>query len=858
MKKSNSFFLITSLPSILTGAVLILVVFLLNTAFAQLNADNILMAPFVSEQNSQSIIQNSEKDIIFIENLGQIKDDRLKRGKKRQDILFLTRSQGVDMYITSSGISYVFRKIEGNMKNKTGDAMPKSEIRQVKTIYYRLDMELVGMNKDFKIKKELAVEQQFNYYTPEYPNGISSGAYKKVTIENVYDGIDLIYYEKEGKMKYDFQVKAGADAQKIKTKYKGARALYLNKDGSVIVTTPMGEIREEKPYTYSITTGLKIESRYKVNDNVVQFEVVEYNKSEEIIIDPYRIWATYYGGSNSDYGNSICTDNSGNLYVIGMTYSTNFPTQTLTGAYNQTTYGGGLGDAFILKFSSSGARLWAAYYGGNDNDWGESICTDNLGNLFVTGYTSSTNFPTQTLPGAYNQSYSGGYDAFILKFNSNGARLWATYYGGSGSGGSGYEGGNSICTDNSGNLYVTGWTNSTNFPIQTLTGGYNQTTYGGGDGDAFILKFNSNCARLWATYYGGIAYDEGLSICTDNLNNLYVTGWTSSTNFPTQILPGAYNQTTGIGSSVFILKFASTGSRQWAAYYGGSYGDGGRGICIDNSGNLYVTGGTSSTNFPTQILPGAYNQTTYSGSPGDAFILKFDSNCARLWATYYGGSSYDDGYEVCTDNSGNLYVIGETNSNNFPTQILSGAYNQTTRGGFYDIFILKFTNSGARQWATYYGGNDYDSEPGVCIDSSSNFYVTGSTKSINFPTKTLSGAYNDTALDGSADAFILKFSSTVDIKKISNEIPVKYSLHQNYPNPFNPTTNIRYDIPKSSFVKITVYNILGKELATLVNEKLSAGSYEVDWDATSYTSGVYFYKLITDNFVDVKKMLLIK
>ena len=837
----------------------LLAAFLMDTANAQpdksdlrLNTENSLKAPFISatntQQNMQSVMQNSEKDIVFIENLGQIRDSK---GKKRPDVLFLTRSQGVNMYITSSGITYVFRKTEGdiNARDKETD---------IKTSYYRLDMKFVGMNKNIKVKKELAVEQQFNYYTPEYTNGISPRAYKKITIENIYEGIDLVYYEKDGKMKYDFVVRASSDASKIKMKYKGAGNVYIDKNGSVIVTTPMGEIREEKPYTYSKSTGLEIESGYKVKDNVVQFDIAEYYNIEDIIIDPFRLWATYYGGSDGDGGYKICTDNSGNLYVTGSTSSSNFPTKTLTGAYNQTTYGGGSlygGDVFILKFNSSGARLWATYYGGSDGDWGGGICTDNSGALYVSGGTESTNFPTQTLTGAYNQTtYGGGIDArdvFILKFNSSGARLWATYYGGSAT-----DGGGSICIDNSGNIHVTGQTYSSDFPTQTLSGAYNQTY--GGNCDAFILKFNSNGARLWATYYGGSDFDIGHAIYIDNSGNIHVTGFTESTNFPIQTLSGAYNQTNTGGSDVFILKFNSSGVRIWATYYGGSYMDWGFDICTDNPGNLYVTGETYSSDLPTQTLSGAYNQAY--GGDGDAFILKFNSSGVRQWATYYGGAGHEIGFSIYTDNSNNLYVTGYTESTNFPTQTLTGAYNQTTYVGNTDAFILKFNSSSARIWATYYGGDSGDVGWGICTDNSGNLFVTGNTSSTNFPTQTLTGAYNQTYGGGTSygDAFILKFNPSVDIKKISNEIPSKYSLNQNYPNPFNPITNIKFDIPKTTHAKVIIYNALGKEVATLVNEKLSAGSYEVDWDASGYPSGVYFYKLTAGDFNETKKMILLK
>jgi len=500
--------------SVLLTASLLMSLFLLDKDYEQPINENVYQASFISDQKSnlstESIVRNSETDIIFIENLGQIRDTK---GNARPDILFHTRSQGIDIYLTRSGISYVFRVNEGNFEDQ-----------DFKSRYYRLDMDFEGMNKNIGVKKEIAVQQRFNYYTPEYENGISPNSYKKVTIENLYDGIDLVYYEREGKMKYDFILNAGADPENIKMKYIGAEKVFVDKNGNVIVTTPLGEIREEKPFTYARYVKEPIASSYGVNGNVVHFNVDDYDESEDIIIDPFRQWATYYGGSFNDQGSAVCTDNSGNLYVTGNTASTNFPIKILQGAYNDTTFEGSNTTltAFILKFNSSGERLWATYYGGSDRDYGTGICTDNSGYLYVTGRTRSPDFPTQSLAGAYNQSTyggNGGYDAFILKFSSSGVRLWATFYGGSDE-----DKGHGICTDDSGNLYITGETISSDFPIQTLAGAYNDTTLGGGD--VFILKFNSSSERLWATYYGGDGSggESGYDICSDNSGNLYITG----------------------------------------------------------------------------------------------------------------------------------------------------------------------------------------------------------------------------------------------------------------------------------------------------------------------------------------------
>jgi hypothetical protein len=295
--------------------------------------------------HAQDLLQNSNKEIFFIENLGQIKDTE---GEERPDILFHTRSEGVDMYIRKSGVTYVFRTDGSTVDEPLLSSLSKSETSRIGSKLYRLDMEFDGMNDDIILRKELNVEQKFNYYAPGHTEGIFPKGYMKVTIENLYEGIDLVYYEKEGRMKYDFILKSGADERKIQMKYKGAESIYIGKAGDVVITTPMGEIREEKPYTYSEGTGVEIESRYRVKNNTVLFEVAEHEKNESIIIDPVRVWATYYGGGMGELSRSVCTDNSGNFYVTGRTYSTDFPTQTLAGAYNQSTYGGGTPDAFIL------------------------------------------------------------------------------------------------------------------------------------------------------------------------------------------------------------------------------------------------------------------------------------------------------------------------------------------------------------------------------------------------------------------------------------------------------------------------------------------------------------------------------
>jgi len=266
------------------------------------------------------------------------------------------------------------------------------------------------------------------------------------------------------------------------------------------------------------------------------------------------LWATYYGGSDSDKGEGICTDNLGNVYITGETGGADFPTYASVGAYNQMIYGGGMRDAFIVKFDSTGVQKWSTFYGGTEYDVGNDICHDNSNNIYLTGLTHGPDFPIQNLSGAFNQTtHAGSSDGFILKFDNSNARLWASYYGG------GYKDNcTAISTDNSGYLNICGITESSDFPVQSLSGAYNQLVKGNNK-DAFILRFNTNSERLWATFYGEDGLDEANDIYNDMPGNTYVCGSTWSDAFPTLELTGAYNKDTLDGDSdAFILKFSPT------------------------------------------------------------------------------------------------------------------------------------------------------------------------------------------------------------------------------------------------------------------------------------------------------------
>jgi hypothetical protein len=362
---------------------------------------------------------------------------------------------------------------------------------------------------------------------------------------------------------------------------------------------------------------------------------------------------------------------------------------------------------------------YSTYLGGSGDDEASAIAVDASGNAYIAGTTTSTNFPVTA--GALLTTAGGGNNGFVAKLNPAGSALvYSTYLGGTGN-----DGALNIAVDVSGNAYVTGVTASTNFP--TTVGAF-QTTFGGGTNDAFVVKLNpTGSALVYSTYLGGNSDDSGLGIAVDASGDAYVAGVTASANFPTM---GAFQIAFGGGTSdAIVAKLNPTGSALlYSTYLGGNGADMAFAIAVDASGDAFATGFTASTNFPT--TPGAF-QTASAGS-NDVFVTKLGpTGSALVYSTYLGGSGADSGSGIAIDSSGNVYVTGSTNSTNFP---VVNAVQSTYGGGLFDAFIAELNASGSSLvYSTYLGGSDDDEGSGIAVDSSGNAYVTGFTKSTNFP-----------------------------------------------------------------------------------------------------------------------------
>ncbi|MFZ4798515.1 MAG: hypothetical protein ACOYMA_13545 [Bacteroidia bacterium] len=690
----------------------------------------------------------------FIENKGQIID---QNNNPNPSVLYLYNGNGLRVQLRKDGFSYeVVNTIKTPKtiadKGLQGKFASQADSFDITYQTHRVDINFKDGNKNTILKPYQPANDFINYYTTGTgEEGVTNvHHFKKIVYENVYPNIDIEFVLNDaancGKFKYNFIVKPNANLADIKLEFLGANHTSLNQEGNILIETAYGNIEENIPLSYVINNN-NSHSTIKANfitlsNNIFGVNVENYNHNQTLVIDPTN-WATYYGGIDIDYGYGITKDVSGNILITGGVSSTS--SIATIGSYQATC--GGNRDAFIAKFNTIGTRVWGTYYGGIGTDFANKISIDFIGNLIITGVTSSLSSIVTT--GVHQTTIGGSSDVLLAKFNSSGTRLWGTYFGGTN-----YEEGLGITSDSIGNIIITGYTNSIN-SISSI--GAHQTGKGAGD-DAFVAKFNTSGTRLWSTFYGGNAGDKGRGITSDSFGNIIITGYSISSNSIATI--GAHQVILSGNSDAFIAKFNAGGTRLWGTYYGGSGYDAGEDVKTDSIGNIIITGYSGSSTGIATI--GAY-QTIYAGGY-DIIIVKFNAGGTRLWGTYYGGSGYDTGEELMNDSIGNLFITGYSNSSTAIATI--GAYQSTFGGGTNDAYIAKFNTSGTRLWGTYFGGSDNDIGTGITIDSIGNIIIIGFTYSTS---SIASIGAHQTIQGGLSDVFIAKFApnGTLPVKLIS-------------------------------------------------------------------------------------------
>ena len=685
-------------------------------------------------------------------------------GQAAKEVSYYANSFGGTVYVTQKGeLVYSFPDAEQKFKSKTSESASKT----TKGVTIKEVLVAASVTSP---RGDDRSQTKVNYFIgndkSKWRKNIAT--FNSVSLGEVYKGINLSLRAYGKTVEKVFTVQPGANPESIKLKMEGANSLKVNENGELELGTNLGVIRFSTPVAYQEKNGKreKVQVAYYINKDVYGFMAGNYDKSHPLIIDPLLNYSTYLGGVGTDVSTGIAVDGSGNAYITGYTTSTDFPTQNPYQAAPNGSY-----DVFVAKLSLDGSSLnYSTYLGGSSTEQGTGIAVDGSGNAYVTGVTSSTDFPTQN---PYQAAINGGSDGFVAKLNATGSSLnYSTYLGGGDS-----DRGYSIAVDGSGNAYVAGYTSSTDFPTQNPY----QAAHAGGGLDAFVAKLSAAGSSLnYSTYLGGGDQDQCYSITVNGSGNAYVTGVTHSTDFPTQ---NPYQAAYAGGSSdAFVAKLSAAGSSlNYSTYLGGGDEDLGRGIAVDGSGNAYVTGDTSSTDFPTQ---NPY-QAASAGPVGvfETFVAKLSAAGSSLsYSTYLGGLGPEYSKGIAVDGLGSAYITGYTSSQTFPTK---NPYQAANAGPKYtlDSYVAKLSVKGnSLIYSTYLGGSDTDHSNGIAVDGSGYAYVTSYTNSTNFPTLNPYQA----ALGGGYDAFVVKISNDSDLDTVPD-------FSDNCPSTYNPD-QANYDI----------------------------------------------------------------
>ncbi len=603
--------------------------------------------------------------------------------------------------------------------------------------------------------------------------------YSQVRYAGVYPGVDLLFHGNGRQLEYDFVVSAGADPSKIDLKIAGAKSIRVEKSGDAVLETRLGGVELKRPLVYQEANGQRKEvaGGYVLkNGDELRFEVGRYNHNEALVIDPVLAYSTYLGGSAADYADAVAADASGNVYVAGITLSTDFPTANAFIAVNPNGGGGGTSyTGFVTKLDPTGKILvYSTYLGGTTpirgtvaQDFCNGIAVDTLGQAYVVGQTFDTNYPvTSTAFETIQQSRANS--AFVTVFNPAGSALvYSSYMGAEMGGISALAVG--VAVDNVGGAYVTGRTTSFNFPV---TPGAFQTTFNGIAASPWVAKFNTISAGVasvvYSSFLGGSGNptsgvdDNSYGVAVDAAGDAYVVGSTVSTNFPTV---NAYQGTLLGTENAFVSEVNPTGAALvYSTYLGGTGTDNGLAISVDSSASAYAAGSTTSTNFP--VTAGAF-QSTLKGT-NNAFVTKFAPGGATLsYSTYLGGTNGDIPNAITLDSLGDAYVAGQTFSIDFPITLNAfQSVNLAATTGTGNGFISQFNPTGtALLFSSYIGGSGNpglrigDQVYGVALDAQSNIYLAGMTSSTNFPVVNALQA----TLNGTEDAFVTEVSNSVTV-----------------------------------------------------------------------------------------------
>lgn len=600
------------------------------------------------------------------------------KGQWDSEVRFRADLNGFNAYYGSKGFTYHF------LNKDEADAMQHRRSNQAQTLHqHAVKVDFIGANENPTIVGENPLEAKSNYFlgtdTKHWTSQVES--FSAIRYTSLYPGIDAHIFSTNQLLEYAFDVAPEADPSLIRLSYSGADKIQL-KEGILIITTSLGTIRELKPRSYQTEHGVpkEIPTRFIIKNNTVSFALGKYNKALPLTIDPVLVVSTYTGSNADNWGYTATYDAAGNIYTGGIVLSTGYP--ITAGAFQQTFGGGGIGgagypfDIVITKFNPTGSLpIFSTYLGGSNNEAPNSLVVDAHENLIIFGVTYSSNFPMTA--SSYDNTYNGGGDMIVSKLNATGSVLLAsTFIGGTG------EDGVNISA------------------LYNVQGS---------------LKQN----------YGDDA--RGEVIC-DNEGNVYVASCTKSIDYPT--LNAYQSSFAGGGQDAVFFKLDSTlTSMSFNSYLGGNTDDAAYGLVNSINGEIIITGGTGSSNFPS--TPGALH-TTYLGGATDGFVCRFSSTGNTLInSSFIGTDQYDQSYFITLDASQNVYLYGQT-AGAYP--VTSGVYSNTGSSQFIHKLSADLSTS---VFSTVFGNGSSIpnlSPTAFMVDTCMNIYASGWGRCLDFGT----------------------------------------------------------------------------------------------------------------------------
>ncbi|MEP7218828.1 MAG: SBBP repeat-containing protein [Bacteroidota bacterium] len=785
---------------------------------------------------SQTQQLSARQDPVFIENKGQW----------NQQAKFLLRGVGLDLWITDHGVVYDLYHIDRSSRHETLTPFDRI-INRMETscadqsLHSSISLHFLGADP--------AAAASAGQHAPGYHNYFIGNdslrwvrdvpLYHQTHITNLYPGIDAVFYLDNAQPRYDLIVAAGADPARIRMGLEGAGTVYVDGDGSLVMGTPLGEIRQRGLLAYQIYNGKRrrVRCRFRVeNDGSVGFDIGHYDQRRSLVIDPMVIrYSTLIGGLNDDIAHGIAVDSSGNAYIAGRTSSPDFPT-----VHAMQPSRAGAMQAFITKLTDSGTFAYSTYLGGSGSDEGYGLVIDHIGNIIILGDGTSTDFP---ILNAAQPALKGKSDVFVAKLDHAGALVYATYLGGEGS-----ELGHGIATDSSGAAYITGLTGSLTFPtlhaLQGHLAGYD---------DVFVTKLTANGTLVYSTYLGGSRDDAGYCIAADGQGNAYISGVTVSENFPLRF--PAQSKYGGVIFDAFVTKITSDGSLAYSTYLGGSDDDVGFGITTDSKGNAYVTGTTKSTNFPT-LNP---KQPQFGGGVYEAFLTRLTPQGKIAYSSYLGGAGVDAGEAIVMVGSDHIDLVGSTTSVDFPT--LNPF--QLSKSGGYDAFILRMTTDGLLTHSTYLGGSNNDFPYGIAVDKRGDAYIVCETSSKDLP---MVNAVQPSFGGGNYDVFIVKlaFDGNADVSPGNGAIladtdPTMLQLNPVTPNPATGDIHVTFMLPHAMAIAIEVYaSDAQRAMAPIDEATMDAGIQSKNISVAGLPIGTYTLRLIGEGISRMQRFVVMR